>query len=75
MQFHARNLRESPQYICRSTVRSNLNDEYMMHRENAALPNLLVEDAVPLVDVRDVALVLVVPLPRELLLLVHTAFS
>ena len=35
------------------------------------MAHLLVEDTVALVDVRDVALVLVLPLPRELLLLVN----
>lgn len=41
-----------------------------IHREGKHSTHLLVEDTVALVDVGDVAFVFVVPLPRELALLV-----
>lgn len=70
-RYHVRSLPEFPLCTCRSTVQSRgkLSNRCTIRGFDTYL---LVEHAIPLVDICDIALLLVVPLPREFLLLVDT---
>ena len=71
VQFRAQSLHGSPQCTCHSIVRSK-QDTIRIRRgaEKRAIAHLLVEDSITLVNVCDVALILVKAFARELVPLV-----